>query len=258
MKVFLSVILFLFSILSRAQEEFPEMVTDRPDQTESSSVVPLKTLQIETGFIFESDNSNSMKENSFNFNTTLLRFGLLERMELRLGFAYLAVQENVNTDSVQTNKGFAPLYTGFKILITEENGCIPEIAFLGGLVLPFAAKTEFKAPHAAPVMRFAFSHTLSEKFGLGYNLGAEWYGETAVPDYYYSVALGYSITPKIGTFIESFGLIPEEGKARHLADAGFTFLVLHNLQLDVSGGLGLNKIASDGFISFGLSYRIPD
>jgi hypothetical protein len=29
-----------------------ELITDRPDQTESSSTVPRNTLQIETGFIF--------------------------------------------------------------------------------------------------------------------------------------------------------------------------------------------------------------
>jgi hypothetical protein len=178
-------------------------------------------------------------------------------MELRLGFAYLSVQDNANTDSLKTSKGFAPLYTGFKILITEEIGCIPEIAFLGGLVLPFTANA-FKSPHTAPVMRFAFSHTLSDNLSLGYNLGAEWYGENAMPDYYYSMALGYSINPKIGTFIESFGFIPEKGIATHLADAGVTFLVRPNLQFDISGGLGLNKEASDGFISLGFSYRIPN
>ena len=257
MKTLLTILFIMNAFFIKAQDTIPEMVTDRPDQTESSSVVPFKYLQIETGFVFEGNNSNTLKERSFNFNTTLLRYGLLKRMELRLGLAYLSVQDNVNTDSVKTSKGLAPLYLGFKIPVTEENGLVPEIAFLGGLILPFAAAEEFKAPHAAPVMRFVFSHTLNEKLSLGYNLGAEWYGETAIPNYYYSLTLGYSITPKIGTFIESFGLIPEDGNSSHLLDAGFTFLVLDNLQPDISGGFGLNEPATDGFISFGLSYRIP-
>lgn len=257
MRFFLPVIIIMTVFFVQAQDTIP-MATDRPDQTESAVVVPLKSLQIETGFLFEGDNSNSERHDSYNFNTTLFRYGLFERMELRLGFAYLSVKDYAGTDSVQTSNGFAPLYTGFKILVFEEKGCIPQIAFLGGLVLPFTASKEFKANYAAPVMRFAFSNTLSDKLSLGYNLGAEWYGDSAIPDYYYSVSLGYSISPKIGIFVEIFGFMPEEGNASHLVDAGLTFLIRPNLQLDVSGGLGLNQPATDGFLSVGLSYRIPN
>ena len=58
-------------------------------------------------------------------------------------------------------------------------------------------------------------------------------------------------------FIESYGLIPNWDEAVHLADAGVTYLILPNLQLDFSAGLGLNESAIDHFIGFGLSYRIP-
>jgi hypothetical protein len=206
----------------------------------------------------ESDESPSVEQKSYVYNTTLLRYGLLERMELRLGLAYLSEELKVkNTDTANTNTGFSPLYTGFKIYVIEEAGWLPEIAFLGGLVLPFTAQEEFKAPYSAPVMRFAFSHTLSERFSLGYNLGAEWYGETAVPDYFYSIVLGIALTDKTGTFIESFGLIPEEGRENYLLDGGFTFLVLPNFQLDVSGGVGINDESIDNFLSLGFSYRLP-
>ncbi len=43
------------SVISSAigQEEKPELVTDRPDQTEAPSIVPRGGLQVETGFVFE-------------------------------------------------------------------------------------------------------------------------------------------------------------------------------------------------------------
>jgi hypothetical protein len=215
-------------------------------------------MQIETGFIIESDESQSLKQKSYVYNTTLLRYGLLERMELRLGLAYLSEEIKVkDTDTVNTITGLGPLYAGFKIYVIEEAGWIPEIAFLGGLLLPVTAQEEFKTSYSAPVMRFAFSHTLSERFSLGYNLGAEWYGETAVPNYFYSIALGIAMTDKTGAFIESFGFIPEEGRENYLLDGGFTFLVLHNLQLDMSGGLGINDESIDNFLSLGLSCRLP-
>jgi hypothetical protein len=245
-------------VVSKAQETVPELVTDRPDQTESSAVVPVKSLQIETGFIWENDESDTYKHSTIVYNSTLLRYGLLDRMELRLGLGYVSDKVKIkNTDTVNTTSGVTPLYTGFKVYITKENGWMPEIAFLGGLVIPAFAKEEFKAPNSAPTMRFAFSHTLSERFSLGYNLGAEWYGENAVPEYYYSLALGFTINDFMGTYIEGFGFIPEKGTAKHLIDAGFTFLVLSNLQLDISGGLGLSAESIDNYLSFGLSYRLP-
>ena len=153
-------------------------MTDRPDQTESSSVVPVKSLQIETGCLLEGDESSSNKQKSFVYNTTLLRYGLFDRLELRIGLSYLSEETQIkNTDTINTITGFSPLYTGFKIYIIEGNGWLPEIAFLGGLVLPLTAQEEFKTPYPSPVMRFAFSHQLNKRFSLGYNLGAEWSGD---------------------------------------------------------------------------------
>jgi hypothetical protein len=45
--------LFLLSVFI-SQLSAQELVTDRPDQTESAVTVPLNSLQIETGFVYES------------------------------------------------------------------------------------------------------------------------------------------------------------------------------------------------------------
>jgi hypothetical protein len=126
------------------------------------------------------------------------------------------------------------------------------------LVLPVTANDDFKPEYSAANIRFAFSHTLSNRFSIGYNIGAEWDGETAVPGYFYSFALGIGLTEKLGMFLEGFGLLPEKGNSEHLFDAGFTYLVFPNFQLDISSGIGLNENAIDNFLSFGLTYRLPD
>ena len=210
------------SLSSWSQEEPAELVTDRPDQTESSGVVPVRHLQIETGFLMSGDRTEQIKLRSFAYNTTLLRYGLLENFELRAGLEYRNEKEELlDMDEINTVSGFSPLYLGFKTRITEERGWIPEIAFLGGVSLPFTAQQEFRALHPAAIMRFAFSHTLSDRFSFGYNLGAEWEAETG-PGYFYTAALGIGLTEKLGMFVEGFGLIASEGENEHLADAGFT------------------------------------
>lgn len=247
------------SALIKAQDTIPELITDRPDQTESSAVVPRKTIQIETGFVLENYESKSMKQKSFAYNTTLLRFGLLDNFELRLGLEYLGEKEEIKkNDSTNSISGLSPIYTGFKVKIADEDGWKPEIAFLGGLVFPFTANEYFKPEYPAANVRFAFAHSLSNNISVGYNLGAEWDGESAIPGYFYSLAIGIGLTDKLGMFVEGFGLIPEEGYSEDLLDAGLTYLVLPNFQIDISGGIGLHEHTIDHFFSFGLTYRLPE
>lgn len=225
MKVRFIIFLSLIATFAKAQEVATELITDRPDQTESSVVVPLKALQIETGFVMESDKTDWGTRTAFAYNSTLLRYGLLKNFELRIGIEYLG--ERVKTNNTNTTSkisGFSPLYTGFKVKIADEEDWKPEMAFLGGLVLPFTANKDFKSEYTAADMRFAFAHTLSNHFSIGYNLGAEWDGETAIPAYFYSVSLGAGITDGLGMFIESYGWLPEEGQAEHLLDTGLTYL----------------------------------
>ena len=153
-----------------SQKEVPELVTDRPDQTESSAVVPLRSLQVETGLVLTGDKTDLAEFRSFRYNTTLLRYGLFKNFELRAGLEYLNESEKLlDTGDMSSLTGFSPLYLGFKTRITEERGWLPEIAFLGGVSLPFTALKDFRALHPAAIMRFAFAHTLSERFSFGYN-----------------------------------------------------------------------------------------
>lgn len=172
-----TIILSIFigiTTLIKAQDEVSELITDRPDQTELSSVVPHKSLQIETGFVLENDETDLIKQKSFAYNTTLLRYGLLENFELRLGMEYLGEEVFIkNTDTTNTFSGLSPINTGLKVKIADEDGWKPEIAFLGGLVLPFTANEDFKPEYTAQNIRFSFAHTLSDRFSIGYNLGAE-------------------------------------------------------------------------------------
>jgi len=258
MKYFLLITALFLSLSLYAQNKVNELITDRPDQTESSMVVPEKKLQIESGFLMETDEENIYEQKSFAFNTTLLRYGLLENFELRLGFEYLGEKIKTGSSGDDYNTyGFSPLYAGFKVKIADEDNRRPEIAFIGGLVLPFTAGNDFRPDHTAANIRFALSHTLSDKLSLGYNLGAEWDGISAIPGYFYSLALNLGISDRFGMFTEGFGLIREKGDTEHLLDTGFTFLLMPNLQFDISAGIGVNEHAIDNFISFGFSYRIP-
>lgn len=248
----------LFMGMINAQDdisESDEMITDRPDVTESSRVVPKGSLQVETGAFYEAFETNNSKVESSVFNTTLLRYGLLANLEIRLGWD-LAEETTTNAINKVVSTGLSPLLFGMKVAIAEEKNGWPEIALLGHLFLPFSASKDFKPQTIAANFLFALSHTLSEKSSLSYNLGGEWGDDNPEMGYRYSAAYGYAISGQLACYAELYGNLPENSTANHFWDAGLTYLIKPNIQLDATIGTGITK-SQDIYLSGGISFRIP-
>lgn len=239
-------------------ETFTELITDRPDATESPNTVPLKSLQIETGAYYESFKDGNIKNEVLGYNTSLLRYGLLNNLELRLGWDFEEGRSAINDKKLDNiSSGFSPLLFGMKVEITQERGLLPDIGLMVHLNLPFLAGTDYKPETTGANFIFAFGHTLCEKSSLSYNLGAEWGNDSPEIAYLYSVAYGYSITDKLGAYAEVYGDFPEDNQANHLWDVGLTYLLQHNLQLDTTVGKSFTN-GQDILLSAGLSIRIPN
>jgi len=257
-------IFFGFSCMLMAQTDdnktpvVREMITDRPDATESPNTVPLKSLQIETGGFYESFEENDFKTETLGYNTTLFRYGLLENLELRLGWNFEERRFSNNGQKIENvTSGFSPLLAGIKVAITEEKGLFPEIGLLVHIALPFLASTDYHPETTGVDFRFAFAHALNEKSSVSYNLGAKWGDDSPEAAYIYTVSYGYSISNKIGAYVEIYGNFPEDNKANHLWDAGLTYSIQNNLQIDATIGSSITK-GQDILLSTGISYRLPN
>ncbi len=234
-----------------ASAQSPELVTDRPDQTESATVVPRGLLQVETGYLFTREGD----VDSHAAPGTLFRIGLGGRTELRLGHAGVMGTEG--------RRGAGDSELGAKVnLIPQADGWRPELALLGDLSLPTGGRG-FSSGGTDPSFLVAFAHELGPRLSLGYNAGAAW---ESSPDreerdafLVYSLALGTGLTDRLGAFIEVFGdrQVTDEVATAASADAGLTFLVTDILQLDVSVGRALRGPADDVFVGAGLSLRLP-
>lgn len=239
-----------------AQQERPELITDRPDATEAPSVVVRGALQIESGALFTSFEDDVLQTNTTTYNTTLLRFGLLENLELRLGWNFVEQRNKLSTAQEEfIQSGLSPLLLGMKVNISQEKGWLPTIGLIGHLFLPFTASDDFKPQNTSVDFRFAFDHTLSDSSSIAYNLGAQWEADTPGAAYIYTLAYGYSLTDSFGLYAELYGDMPENNSANHYWDAGLTYLVLPNLQLDATVGTSITE-GQDVLVSAGFSYRI--
>lgn len=185
MKKYLIILCFIcliFNIIAQETQSasVPDFVTDRPDATESPTVVPVGSLQVETGAFTTSFEENGVKEEVFGYHTTLLRYGILKNLELRGGWNFEERQSTVNGNTLENvQNGLSPLLFGAKIAIAQEKGWFPEMGLVGHIFLPFTASSDFKSEFTAADFRFAFNRTLSERSGIAYNLGGRLGGDSA-------------------------------------------------------------------------------
>lgn len=240
-------------LFSQETETTPDLITDRPDATESPNTVPQYHIQIETGMYYESFTENGIQHITNGYNTTLLRFGILKKLEVRAGWDF-EEQKTENLNDVQS--GFSSLLFGTKVAIIQEKGLLPTIGLLGHLYLPFSAGADYKPETTGVDFRFSFAHTLSENSSISYNLGAEWMNDSPDAAYIYTLSYGYSFG-KLGFYAEVYGDFPENSKANHYVDAGLTYLICKNMQWDATIGRSFTE-GQDILLSTGISYRIPN
>src|SRR5688572_2980604 len=79
-----------------AQTAKPEIVTDRPDQTEAPSLVPTGGIQVELGTSIENDVVENIKVTNYTYATALIKYGINENFELRLISEYLGERVRLN------------------------------------------------------------------------------------------------------------------------------------------------------------------
>jgi len=241
------------------------LVTDRPDQTESSVTVPKGSLQWESGFWFEKDSKSlisvDQQVNSTGFNSSLLRYGITQKIELRLGVNVVNTHVLYNRmgllETITLNTDLEPVYTGLKIKLVDESGFIPELAILGHFSIPKLSTQ--KDVNIESDITLAASYTLNQSLGLGINMGSHWSGNgIEYQDWFYSAVLSISHGEKLSSFWEVYSWDYELIGGKDIrADAGITYLLESNFQLDLSTGLGLSEYNPDFFISGGFSWRIP-
>ncbi len=69
----LVMVIFLFSHQVYGQDEQKGIETDRPDETEAASVVPVKTIQLELGFYFKKDRQEAQEFKILQYPAVLVR-----------------------------------------------------------------------------------------------------------------------------------------------------------------------------------------
>lgn len=228
---------------------FAQNIRINPLQTESSSTISKRSLLIEMGLIAQTLKHNSI--NAFAGPSTLLRYGITKGLELRIFSQYESYKFNNLYEDARIS-GFSDFELGVKVQLFKKDGVNTEIAFLSHAIIP-TAKDGLSNEEIGAINKLSIAHQLSEKIGLGYNVGYDYIGE--IHNFTYSAALGFALGGNFGAYIEPYGVYGEQGFFESYFDAGITYLTSDNFQLDASYGVGLNNDMQ--YFSAGFSWNIP-
>jgi hypothetical protein len=237
------------------------LITDRPDFTESPAAVPTGHFQVEGGATF----TRVDEEDSDTFGEVLVRIGLGKGLEARIG---VPSYERIDAGGAPGGSvsGFGDPSLGFKLRLTPdppsaETPGRPEAALILATSIPEGEEELSQGSSWQPEARVALSWGLNALLSLSSNVGYAYPEDPATGDrfdqFLASLSLGIAITDRLGAFVEGYGFSEEtaDGPETTYMDAGLTWLVGNDLQLDVRAGRGFNEADPDWFVGAGAALR---
>ena len=271
-----SLVLALAVTDTSAQEDVPTkkdpmqepLITDRPDFTESTETIPAEHFQLEAGYTFTYDREGKRRARDHTAPELLLRIGVIENLELRIGWAGYSwthrrfeaeTRSGRSTTRSDWTQGANDLSLGFKLHLWEQEKLRPHFGILGAVSVP-SGSAGVSSGDVDPEFALLWAYDMSDEFAVAGNV------KIAVPtddgDRFVqssaSLSLAIALTDKLGTYVEYFGFYPnaEGSDAAHFLNGGLTWLVDNNFQFDVRVGFGLNEEADDFFTGVGFSWRL--
>lgn len=236
---------------ARAQSAAEPLVTDRPDFTESAAVIPLGRYQLETGYTATRERGAT----EHAIGELLVRAGLAQRLELRVGFASVVVLED-STGRSATEREDGSLGIKLRLLDGGPTGSLrPEAALLAGSTLPTGSNA-LRAPRLQPEAKLALAWSPRDRVAVSTNVGYLRVAEDArsYDELNASLSLGFGVSERIGAYAEVYGFSPELDSRSAFANGGITWLLSPDAQLDLRAGAGISG-SSAVFIGLGFARR---
>lgn len=245
----------------QAQAEI-EFSPDSPGATTGPDIMPLGKVDWETGFSHEWNNRSDSHERRWVINTSTFRLGVTRNAELRL-----QLDESATHTPTENFAGISNASVGTKIKMYEGKGVLPKVAFLGTLLLPGGSSSRYLPPHLGMQAHLLFENELNDRFSLGYDVGAEWSGDTDNPDLFFGFCLNFQASHRLSLFVENYNSFNSEkqkswarpGHSSHfncMSELGAAYMLTSRLQVNAYGDFNLNEPSKYANVGVGVSWLL--
>jgi hypothetical protein len=256
------------NLLGRPADELTEpLVTDRPDFTESTDAIPPGWMQLEMGYTFTYDREKDVRLRDHGAPELLLRAGVFEDFELRIGwdgYTWAETQFRTETEDDRLiteedwDQGAYDATLGVKYKFFDQQGWRPNFGVIAEVSVPSGTRG-VSSGDVDPGLVLLWAYDLTDRMSLAGNVGVASLttDSSRFTQAKASLSLATAITDRLGGYVEYFGIYPNarHTDCAHSVNGGLTYLITDDLQLDWRIGAGLNEEADDFFAGFGVAWR---
>ena len=261
---------------AEAREENPfedRIETDRDAFTPTPRLIGVGRLGIESAYSFV--NNRGAKE-THSLPELLVRYGLTDRVELRLGWSYeVGGESSTVSGSAGADDGLRPveleaggleealslvrestLTYGAKVRLNDQAGWLPE----SSLILVGQSKTSGPEKTTQVVATYVFGWELPNRWKLDAALRYATAEEDG--DHFHvwspSTVIRVPVGERATVHAEYFGFFSrgrEANSRKQFLSAGASYLLTPDLEVGVRGGPGLNDQSAFWFVNAGFGWR---
>ncbi|MFN0199587.1 MAG: transporter [Planctomycetaceae bacterium] len=243
------------------EEDEEELETDRDSFTPATTTVGTGFSVVESSYSFI-DNRSVAETHSFP--ELIVRYGVSERIELRLGWNY---EVGGTGDVVSGNEGgedflggglereSQALY-GFKAAVTRQEAWLPQSAVILQAYTPTSGESTVTDIVAAYVAGWELTNGWRLDSSMRY--GTEHGPEDAFNQWAPSVVVRAPLTEQWNAHVEYFGIFSsgaENDVSRSFISPGTHYLITSNLELGIRVGWGISNDAPNFFSNAGVGWR---
>ena len=247
-----TLLLTLLGVVSRAQS-VPAgvdsgIVTDRPDVTEASIVVPKGSLQFENGMTWTRDHERQ----ALDLSETLIRLGISAKTEIRMVLP--------NYFSGLSGPGALSGFDDFALGMKRQIGPLPGgvyLSVIAAISLPTGGH-QISTHGFDPFVKFPWSKDLKAGWSIGGMQSVFWFTQDGKrnPTWEPTVYLEKEIAKPMDVFLEYAGDFPQAGGSRQIVHFGTAYRISPAQQVDCHFGFGVSHAAPTRFVGVGYSFRI--
>lgn len=252
--------LCLLNFNSAVAQYSEKIASGRPGQAISAQTTGKHVFQLETGFDLGGwERSVGNIKTQSMLNATLLRFGLLNKLEIHSGWEFRSDKAFIDNEEFWSASGMSFSSIGIRHNVFEGDGKKPSLGYQVSAKLNILTD-DYNPDGIAPHFILTSGMSLTDKLGITLNSGIN-FGYESADALIYIVNLGLGLSENSFFFAEMYGdvNISESvtgGKFHPKFDFGYGFFLSDNIQLDLLGGYTWINEATEYFVSVGFSWRL--
>ncbi|SFH80594.1 transporter [Planctomicrobium piriforme] len=246
---------------NEANDEEEPLETDRDSFTPATTVVGRSRFLFETSYSFIDNRSTA---NSHSFPESLLRYGITDRIELRLGWNYeiggggsvSGTDAPGDDETVPGTIDEANILYGLKASLTEQNLWIPQSAVIVQATTPTAGPETPTQLVAGYVCGWKFANDWTLDSAIRYGAASE--EGDSFNQWAPSIVLKVPVHEHWNIHAEYFGIFTDNSAKNQSAQyfsPGIHYLISSNIEIGCRVGWGLTNDSANFFSNVGLGVR---